>query len=72
MLKQRSLNDNIAILYVHRVHCHCLLHTFMGQNSGVSTLQARWGGQLLVSIIHDIIAKQTTGRVGRGAGAAPI
>ena len=51
---------------------HCLLHPFMGQNSGVRTLQARWGGQLLVSIIHDIIAKQTTGRVGRGAGAAPI
>ena len=40
----------------------------MGQNSGVSILQARWGGLLLVSIIHDIIAKQTAGRVGRGRG----
>ena len=38
----------------------------MGQNWGVSTLQARWGGLLLVSIIHDIIAKQTARRVGRG------
>ena len=34
---------------------HCLLHPFMGQNGGV-------GGLLLVSIIHDIIAKQTAGR----------
>ena len=35
-------------------------------------ITGEWGGQLLVSIIHDIIAKQTTGRVGRGSGAAPI